>query len=312
MAGISSFITAFLERILPKKWLRKYELFIYSAGINFLSIEYIVISILSSVVAALATYLVMASAVYAVLLSAAVFAGIAFVYPYWRTIRRIEQMEKMLPDAFFYLASSLRAGISFSEALEELAMAKFGALTEEFRKTVSEIRKGRSTVDAMRAFALRNKRSQILYRSVMIIIEALERGAPMSDVLVFVGNDVREILRIKQERKASTGMQTMFFIMTSGFIGPLIMGVVAKVMGSISAGAVSQTLTAVTGSQAIFPVEAIQNVLLGFIVLQAVVSGLGIGVIREGKYSAGLKYSLLLAVLGVVTYKVTVSAGISI
>jgi pilus assembly protein TadC len=215
----------------------------------------------------------------------------AFCYPHWKISKRIDEMEKMLPDAFFYLASSLRAGISFSEALEELTTAKFGSLTEEFKKTVAEIKKGRPTVDALRAFAIRNRKSPVIYRSMMIIIEALERGAPMSDVLVFVGNDVREILRIKQERKASTGMQVMFFIITSGFIGPLILGIVAQVMVAMSTGNVE------------FPVETVRAILLGFVALQAIVSGLGIGVIREGKYSAGIKYSLLLVVMGVAVFQ---------
>ena len=99
-------------------------------------------------------------------------------------------------------------------------------MTDEFKKTVSEIKKGRPTVEALKAFALRNRKSPIIYRSMMVIIEALERGASMADVLVSVGNDVREILRIKKERKASTGMHTMFFIIASGFVGPLILGVV--------------------------------------------------------------------------------------
>ena len=288
--GLSSALVRLIERIVPKRWMRRYEVFIYSAGIGFLAAEYLVVSLLMGIIGAVLVYMFF-SAPYAVATFLVLFVFMAFGYPYWRISKRIEEMEKMLPDAFFYLASSLRAGISFSEALEELTTAKFGALTEEFKKTVAEIKKGRPTVDALKAFAVRNRKSSVIYRSMMIIIEALERGAPMSDVLVYVGNDVREILRIKQERKASTGMQVMFFIITSGFIGPLILGIVAQVMIAMSTGEVQ------------FPVETVKMILLGFVVLQAIVSGLGIGVIREGKYSAGLKYSLLLSIMGVLVFQ---------
>ena len=288
--GLSSALVRLIERIVPKRWMRRYEVFIYSAGIGFLAAEYLVVSLLMGIIGAVLVYMFF-SAPYAVATFLVLFVFMAFGYPYWRISKRIEEMEKMLPDAFFYLASSLRAGISFSEALEELTTARFGALTEEFKKTVAEIKKGRPTVDALKAFAVRNRKSSVIYRSMMIIIEALERGAPMSDVLVYVGNDVREILRIKQERKASTGMQVMFFIITSGFIGPLILGIVAQVMIAMSTGEVQ------------FPVETVKMILLGFVVLQAIVSGLGIGVIREGKYSAGLKYSLLLSVMGVLVFQ---------
>ena len=119
----------------------------------------------------------------------------------------------------------------------------------------------------------------------------------MSDVLVYVGNDVREILRIKQERKASTGMQMMFFITTSGFIGPLILGVVVQVMKNV-------------GSGIVLPVDTVSTILLGFVVIQAIISGLGIGVIREGKYTSGMKYALLLVVMGVAIFKMTSAANI--
>ncbi|GAB6136551.1 type II secretion system F family protein [Thermococcus prieurii] len=290
--GVTSLLVSLVERLIPERHLKRYELYIYSAGINFLATEYLVISFLMGVIVGLLVAL-LTTGLYGLVAFVGGFIGMAFVYPYWRISKRIEDMEKNLPDAFFYLASSLRAGISFSEALEELTTAKFGALTEEFKKTVAEIKKGRPTVDALRAFAIRNRKSQVIYRSMMIIIEALERGAPMSDVLVFVGNDVREILRIKQERRASTGMQAMFFIVTSGFVGPMILGIVTKVMASMSG----------PGTGVHLPVATMTNILFVFIIAQALVSGLGIGVIREGSYSAGLKYAALLVAMGSVIFK---------
>ncbi|MDI3475222.1 MAG: hypothetical protein PWQ79_1866 [Thermococcaceae archaeon] len=292
----SRLVTIF-ERLLPTTWLKRYELLIYSADIDFLASEYLLISLLLGVIAGAAVGIF--NTLYGIGAFAGVFFGMAYLYPYWRINKRIEDMEKRLPDAFFYLASSLRAGISFSEALEELATANFGALTKEFRRTVSEIKRGRPTNEALLAFALRNKKSPVIYRSMMIIMEALERGAPLGDVLVSVANDVRDLLRIKQERKASTGMQTMFFIIMSGFIGPLILGIVTQLMG---------VMTSEVGN---FPIDTVRLILLGFVVAQAVVSGLGIGVIREGKFSAGVRYSALLLVLGVVIFNVATKINIS-
>lgn len=297
--GITNVLVRILERVLPERWLKQYELFVYSAGMEFLGSEYLIISFLLAIIIAVVVDMI-SKTFNAVITFVVTFPLVAFGYPYWRVMKRTEDMEKHLPDAFFYLASSLRAGISFSEALEELTTAKFGALTEEFRRTVAEIKKGRPTVDALRAFAVRNRRSSVLYRSMMIIIEALDRGAPMSDVLVSVANDVREVLRIKQERKASTGMQTMFFIITSGFVGPMILGIVAKVMESMSGA----------GTGVVLPVQALQNIMFGFVIIQAIVSGLGIGVIREGKYTAGLKYAVLLVSIGVVIYRSMLSINI--
>ncbi|WP_456365361.1 type II secretion system F family protein [Thermococcus sp.] len=287
-----------LERLIPAKWLKRYELLIYSAGIDFLAVEYLLITLLLSVIFATLVLLFLPLS-YAILTFLVTLPLLALVYPYWRIMKRIEDMESNLPDAFFYLASSLRAGISFSEAMEDLTTAKFGTLTEEFKRAVNEIRKGRATVEALRVMALRNRKSPVIYRSLMIIIEALERGAPMSDVLIYVANDVREILRIRKERKASTGMQTMFFIITSGFVGPAIIGIVGKLMGEMIQGPAKTQIPTVL------------NILLGFVAIQAIVSGLGIGVIREGKFSAGFKYGALLIAMGVAVFKAMMVFNIS-
>ncbi len=290
-----------LEKLLPRRWVRRYELFLYSAGISFSALEFLVVSLLLSGLVGIITLILSPVKIYALPVFSGLLLGISFVYPYYLLTRKIEDMEKNLPDAFFYLASSLRAGVSFSEALEEASTARFGALTEEFKRTVQEIKKGRATIEALRAFAIRNKRSSVIYRSTMIILEAYERGAPMADVLVAVANDVREILRIKKERKASTGMQAMFFIIASGFIGPFILGVVSQIMGGMSTPEVGLKL----------PLEAIKNVSLAFVAIQAIVSGLGIGIIREGKFSAGFKYSAMLAILGIVVFLVATRVQIS-
>ncbi|HHI01240.1 MAG TPA: type II secretion system F family protein [Thermococcus litoralis] len=290
-----------LEKLLPRRWVRRYELFLYSAGISFSALEFLVVSLLLSGLIGLIAFILSPVKIYALPVFLGLFLGISFVYPYYLLTRKIEDMEKNLPDAFFYLASSLRAGVSFSEALEEASTARFGALTEEFKRTVQEIKKGRATIEALRAFAIRNKRSSVIYRSTMIILEAYERGAPMADVLVAVANDVREILRIKKERKASTGMQAMFFIIASGFIGPFILGVVSQIMGGMNTPEVGLNL----------PLEAIKNVSLAFVAIQAIVSGLGIGIIREGKFSAGFKYSAMLAILGTVIFLVAIRVQIS-
>jgi len=298
---ITPYLIKITEKVIPKKLLKKYDLLLYSAGIAFRASEYLLISFLISIIAGASLFIIFNS-LHGIVAFISTLIGVVWVYPYWKITKRIEDMEQMLPDAFFYLASSLRAGISFSEALEELTTAKFGALSEEFKKTVSEIKKGRPTVEALKAFALRNRKSPVIYRSMMIIIEALERGAPMADVLVSVGNDVREILRIKKERKASTGMQVMFFIIASGFVGPLILGVVSQVIAGL--GDVEGTVT--------LPISAIKTVLLIFVALQAIVSGIGIGVIREGKLSGGLKYSVMLAIMGVIVFNLAGSINLGV
>ncbi|NPA48339.1 MAG: type II secretion protein F, partial [Thermococci archaeon] len=72
---------------------------------------------------------------------------------------------------------------------------------------------------------------------------------------------------------------------------PSILGIVAKLMKFMIQGAAAAEVPAMT------------TVVLLFVIVQGFISGLGIGVIREGKFSAGLKYSLLLAGMGFAIFK---------
>ena len=290
---IGSLLVKFIERVIPKKVLKKYDLLLYSAGIDFKAPEYLGVSIMLGLIVG-ATLLILSGSITQFAIGTFVgFIGFAYVYPHFKISRRIEEMERTLPDALFYLAGSLRAGVSFSEALEELTTTKFGALTEEFKRTVAEIKRGRPTVDALRAFALRNRKSLVIYRAMMIVIEALERGAPMADVLIAVGNDVREVLRIKKERKASTGMQMMFFITSGGFVGPFIVAIISNIATMV-------TLTPGTNIQ--IPVAELKTILWLFSIIQGFITGLGIGVIREGKFSSGAKYGVLIGLMAGAVY----------
>ncbi|ASJ16651.1 type II secretion protein F [Thermococcus chitonophagus] len=290
---LTSLLVRFIERVIPKKTLKRYDLLLYSAGIDFKASEYLGISLMLGLVIGAVLLIISGSGLHFFLGFFGGFIGFAYIYPNLRISRRIEDMEKALPDALFYLAGSLRAGVSFSEALGELTTAKFGALTDEFKRTVAEIKRGRPTVDALRAFALRNKKSPVIYRAMMIIIEALERGAPMADVLVAVGNDVREILRIKKERKASTGMQMMFFITSGGFVGPFIVAVISNI---------ATMITTTGGMNVQIPVAELKTILWLFSIIQGFITGLGIGVIREGKFSSGAKYGTLIGLMAGAVY----------
>jgi len=297
---VSSRLAKVIESVVPKKYLKRYDLLLYSAGIDFKASEYIVISLIFGVIGGVLAFIFTDSLKILTISFLIVFLTFLYLYPNFRIVRRIEEMERALPDAFFYLAGSLRAGVSFSEALEELSTAKFGALTREFMRTVAEMKRGRPTVDALRAFALRNKKSLVIYRSMMIVIEALERGAPMADVLIAVGNDVREILRIKKERKASTGMQMMFFLTSGGFVGPFIVAIVSKISEFIASSG--------TGIQ--IPVSDLRVVLWLFSVIQGFVTGIGIGVIREGKFSSGMRFGIIVALMAGFVFWIGLRVGI--
>ncbi len=202
-----------------------------------------------------------------------------YAIPYGLRSRRVTKMENMLPEVLRQMALTLRAGLGIEGAMEDVAVSKYGPISEEFEKTLMEIRRGRMVEHALLALG-RRVGSVIFDRAIRMVVEGMRMGAALSEVLEAVSNDVRETQRIQRERAATTMMQVSFIAAASGFAAPLAIGMIATIMilfGTLGAS--------------VFPVREVTYILLGYIAFQSLISSLVIGVIRYGEMQRGLKFA---------------------
>src|SRR5262249_61830365 len=86
--------------------------------------------------------------------------GASFLYPDVLVNRKIDERQKdisrKLPDVLDLLVISVEAGLGFEQALDRTCTAVPGALSDEFRRMLHEIRIGSSRADALRAMADRS------------------------------------------------------------------------------------------------------------------------------------------------------------
>jgi tight adherence protein B len=123
------------------------------------------------------------------------FGVAASFIPYlWLARARSQRQKKMgeqLADVLSILASSLRAGHSFLQSLDQVASEISEPSATEFHRTVSEIRLGRSIDEAMIAMADRVG-SEDMRWAVMAVNVQREVGGNLAEVLDIVANTVRE------------------------------------------------------------------------------------------------------------------------
>jgi tight adherence protein B len=100
-------------------------------------------------------------------------------------------MAEQLADVLSILASSLRAGHSFLQALDQVANEIKDPSAAEFHRVVSEIRLGRSVDDAMIEMADRIG-SEDMRWAVMAVNIQRQVGGNLAEVLDIVSNTVRE------------------------------------------------------------------------------------------------------------------------
>ena len=117
--------------------------------------------------------------------------------------RRTEKMRDQLPDVLTIMASSLRAGHSFMQALDMVAREIPQPAATEFQRLVSEIRLGRPTDDALEALAMRVGSPDFRWAVLAVNIQR-EVGGNLAEILDNVADTLRERATIRRQIRVLT------------------------------------------------------------------------------------------------------------
>ncbi len=136
--------------------------------------------------------------------------------------KRKVQVQKALPDFLDMVATTVQAGLSVNQALGYAVDAAPGALGDEIKSTLSEIRLGRSRSEALKAAANRLQQQQFT-TTVTAITQAERLGTNISKVLNELAEDVRNNrIMLVEEHAAKLPVKMVFpmalFMLPSLFV----------------------------------------------------------------------------------------------
>lgn len=153
------------------------------------------------------------SAVISYMLAAALFAAIAYAPTSLlnRAVeRRKDDVQRTLPDFLDMIATTVRAGLSLNAALAYAVDAAPGAVGEEIKEALTEIRLGRSRTDALKSAAERLRQEEF---STMVasITQAERLGANIGNILTDLADDTRSHrILIVEEHAAKLPVKMVF------------------------------------------------------------------------------------------------------
>jgi tight adherence protein C len=104
---------------------------------------------------------------------------------------RAQRVAEELPTILEFLALCLAAGESVFDAIRRVAAIGHGDLVELLRHAVVEVGTGSSLADALRSVG-RDAQVPAVARSIDQIVAAIERGAPLAQVLQAQAQDAQE------------------------------------------------------------------------------------------------------------------------
>ena len=205
-----------------------------AAGVKVRSGEFVVLSVVAFFVGGVIGAALMRNPLLALLIAAICgFAPTAALRAALR--KRTERMREQLPDVLTILASSLRAGHSFMQALDAVAREIPQPAATEFQRVVAEIRLGRSTDDALEALSERVGSSDFKWAVLAVNIQR-EVGGNLAEILDNVADTLRERAQMRRQIRVLTaegrlsawvltllplGIATYMFIVNPEYIGLL-------------------------------------------------------------------------------------------
>jgi tight adherence protein B len=181
--------------------LEKLEREIDAAGMKWRPGEVIVASVLLSLALGLLGFALRGPS------GALLLAGVALLAPTFyirfNSARRRSAFVAQLSDVLTLIAGALRAGYSLQQALAAVGEDAGPPASEEFRRTMAEVRLGASMEDALRDLARRVDVVDFNW-TVMAIEVQREVGGDLAEILEIIAGTIRERERLRRHIRALT------------------------------------------------------------------------------------------------------------
>lgn len=121
----------------------------------------------------------------------------------WARRQRIKAFEQQLPEALMSVAGSIRAGSSFSSALQGLVMHALPPISQEMSVVNRQIRLGASAPDAFQQLAARLGGEALELLAITVRV-AVQTGGPLAAMLEQTGQTMQANQQIKARLAALT------------------------------------------------------------------------------------------------------------
>ncbi len=201
------------------------------------------LSFVCAVASLLVFWLLTSSIIFGVIIGA-----IGFYLPLFivdrRKRKRTEMLNQQLPDALDIISNGLRAGFSFTQALNVLTQEMGPPISEEFARVIRKNQMGKPMADVLQELS-ENSDSDDFDMVVTALLIQRQVGGNLAEILDSVAHTVRERVRIKGEIKTLTaqgritalvisllppGIMAMLFVMNRDYIMLLFTELVGMVM----------------------------------------------------------------------------------
>ena len=152
-----------------------------------------------------------------------------------KIFKRKVDIEDVLPDYLQLTASNIKAGMTIDRALWYAVRPRFGVLAKEIETVAKETMRGEDLKTALRKFSDKYD-SVLLKRSISLLIEGIEAGGEIGDLLNKIAINVQENKLMRKEMSANVTTYIIFITFSTVVAAPVLFalaGILIKVISSL-------------------------------------------------------------------------------
>lgn len=143
--------------------------------------------------------------------------------------KRRKQVEMVLPDYLQLTAANIGAGMTIDRALWFAVRPRFGVLAKEIEDVAKRVITGEELARAMRVFADKYD-SLVLKRSINLLLEGLDAGGRISELLEKISIDIQEQRILQKEMAANVMTYVIFILFASVLAAPVLFGLATQLI----------------------------------------------------------------------------------
>lgn len=216
--------------------------------------------------------------------------------------RRIKEMEEMFHVFLRDFVQAIRSGMSLPVALKSVSENDYKSLSSYIKKLSSQLDWGIPFEKALLSFSKESK-SRLIGRIISSVIESHRFGGNLSDTLESLRVTALETEKLRAERRLYMHSQMITgYIIYFVFIAVLI-GLKLFLLPSLTESTAAEALGVETPKEEL--IKEYGNIFRNIILIQGLFAGLSVGKMSEGALIAGIKHSIFMIFIGLLTFILT-------
>ncbi len=219
-------------------------------------------------------------------LAAAIVVGAGMGYKKYLQETRVEEIERVLPDALFSI-SGLPNAMQPERVFAQMERNGFGALSEEAGKSRRQLESNVSLESALEDLWKRNGSAAL--RRVAEIFRQMVATSSLNRMEI-VAEDMLRLAQIKRERQQQLAMQK-YTLIFGAVIVPAIARIALDLLGDM-AGMIGSGVVLIAAGEGAIPT---------YLIIYAAIAGMAIAD-YESKPSVAIAYTAVMAVIGMATF----------